>query len=177
VSAHGISLTSVVFLSWLAACDGSVEPAAPLDVSLSSAEVSRENFTFQIDQPFDCTAAGGEIIDVSGTLHQTTHVILKEDGFTYVTLTFNAEGITGIGRSSGDTYQAPGTGLDTFKFRFQPPGDSFIATFHDLTHLVRTGSGGGAGTLWGAKINGHITVTPDGHVSEHSFDFSDCVAL
>jgi hypothetical protein len=67
-------------------------------------------------------------------------------------------------------------GLVNFKLGFQGPVDTFVFTFLDLTHLVRTGPGGD-GTLWGAKVNGHITVTSQGEIIEHSFDFSDCVAL
>ena len=173
---RSIPLSSLMVLCLLAACDGSPESAAPSDPSLSSAQVSRENFTIQIEASFDCTAAGGEIVDVSGTLHVTDRIVQKEDGFFYVTANTNAQGITGVGRSTGATYQAPGMGLFSLKIRPQASGESSVVTFLDLTHLVRTGPGGG-GTIWGAKFINHVTVTPTGHVSEHTIDASDCVAL
>ena len=172
--ARGIQLSSLVFLSWLAACDSSPDLAAPSDPALRSVEISRENFKIEIEATFDCTAAGGEIVDVSGTLHVTDRTVLKEDGFLYIIANTNAQGITGTGRSTGATYQAPGMGLFIFKDRVNPASGQF--TFFDLTHLVRTGPGGG-GTLWGAKFMHHITITPTGHVTEHFVDASDCVAL
>ena len=167
-----IPLSSVLFLGILAACENSTEPAAPGGPSWM-AVVSRENFTTEIEATFDCTAAGGEIIDVSGTLHVTARTIQGKD-FFYAIVTSNAQGITGTGRSTGATYQAPGMGLSTFQERFDPTSGEF--TFLDLTHLVRTGPGGD-GTLWGAKIINHLTVTATGQLIDHSVDASDCVAL
>jgi hypothetical protein len=174
VSTRAIRISSVVFLSWLAACEGPPDLAAPSDPALSSAEVSRENFTTPIEMSFDCTAAGGEIVDVSGTLHVADRTIQKEDGFLYIIANSNAQGITGIGRSTGATYQVPGMGLFKFEERLDPTSGQF--TTFDLTHLVRTGLGGD-GTLWGAKIMYHISTTPTGHVTEHLVEASDCVAL
>jgi peptidase E len=174
VSTHAIYLSSLVFLSWFAACDGSPETGTPGDPSLSSVEVSRENFKTEIEATLDCTAAGGEIIDVSGTLHVADRSIQKEDGFLYIIANSSAQGITGIGRSTGATYQAPGMGLFKFEERLDPTSGQF--TTFDLIHLVRTGPGGD-GTLWGAKIMYHISTTPTGHVTERLVEVSDCVAL
>ena len=137
-------LSILIAICALAACEDPSELTALPDLARSRAEVTTENGTDLIDLALDCTAAGGEIVDLSGTLHFTVTTVVKE-GFVHATLTSNAQGMSGIGRSTGDTYRAPGMGLDMFKFRTQPSGESFNATFHDLTHLVRTGAGGGAG--------------------------------
>ena len=72
-------ISKLVFLGVLAACESTNEPAAPSGPSLSAAGLIRENFKFELELTFDCTAAGGEIIDVSGTVHQTLTVVLKDD--------------------------------------------------------------------------------------------------
>jgi hypothetical protein len=169
-----IPLSSLVLLTLLAACDDSPDPlgpAAPPDPSLSSAEVSGENFVIPIEATFDCTAAGGEIIDVSGNLHVTDRSIQQEDGSFQLIITSNAQGITGTGRSTGARYQAPGMGLFTLLV-----AGAGSTTFLDLTHLVRTGPGGD-GTIWGAKFITHLTVTPTGQFIEHTVDAGDCVQL
>jgi hypothetical protein len=171
VSTRAIPLSSLVFLGLLAACESSTEPAVLPSPSLSSTEVSRENFVIQIEATFDCTAAGGEIVDLSGNLHVTDRLIQQEDGSSHLIVTSNAQGITGVGRSTGATYEAPGMGLFT-----AVGGGAGSFTFIDLTHLVRTGPGGD-GTTWGAKFISHVTVTPTGEFIEHTVDAGDCVAL
>jgi hypothetical protein len=150
VYTRAIPLSSLVFLGLLAACENSTEPSAPPDPSLSAAEVIQENFTVPIEATFDCTAA---VVAVAG------------------------QGISGTGRSSGATYQAPGMGLVNTRVHAQPLGDTFVATFQDLTHLVRTGGGDAAGTLWGAKLSTHTVFTSSGQIIEHAFDLTDCIAL
>jgi hypothetical protein len=170
---RSIALSSLTFLALLAACDSASEPTAPVHPSVTSAEVSRENFQIQIEATFDCTAAGGEIVDVSGTLHVADHLVQKEDGSFSLTVHSNAQGIRGIGRSTGAQYQAPGMGLFLLHSRPEKAGEF---TFLDLTHLVRTGPGGD-GTTWGARFLNHVTVTPAGQITEHTVDAGDCVAL
>jgi hypothetical protein len=168
---HPRPISRLVFLGLLAACESTNEPVAPSGLSLSAAEIIRDNFKFELELAFDCTAAGGEIIDVSGTVHQTLTVVLKDD-FIHVTSAFAGQGLTGIGRSSGDTYRVTGMGLENFTERVRESGGMFVSTFADLTHLVA-----GDGTLWGAKLLQHVTVTPSGQVVEHEFDAGDCVQL
>jgi hypothetical protein len=177
VSTRAIPLSSLVFLGLLAACESSTEPSAPPDPSLSAAEVSQENFTVPIEATFDCTAAGGEIVDVSGTLHLTIIAMQKEGQFAADVVAVAGQGISGTGRSSGATYQAPGMSLVNTRVHAQPLGDNFVATVQDLTHLVRTGGGDAAGTLWGAKLSIHTVFTSSGQIIEHAFDLTDCVAL
>jgi hypothetical protein len=172
-----LSCRSLVFLSLLAACEGSTEPAAPADPSLSVGLV-RDHFTFPIDLTFDCTAAGGEIIDVSGTAVETVTIVLYEDGSLHVTDAVAGQGLTGIGQSTGATYQVPGMGLTNITSQVQQVGETFVLTFLDLTHLVRTGPNGQASrSLWGAKFIQHLTITSTGQVIDNVFDATDCVAL
>jgi hypothetical protein len=170
-----LALSCLLLLGALAACDGSPGPTESRP-SFSSAEVTRSNTVYQIDLTFDCRPAGGEVVEISGPLHETVTTVQKADGFTYATLTRNAQGITAVGLSTGAVYRAPGMGLRSSKFRFPRSSDSFVTSFLDLTHLVRPGSAG-AGTLWATKIIGHITLTPTGKIIEQSLDASDCVAL
>jgi hypothetical protein len=163
-----ITSSSLVFASVLAACEGTTEPTRP---SLSAAGLIRDNFTFEFEQTFDCTAAGGEIIDISGTLRQTLTIVLKDE-FIHATFATAPQGITGVGRSSGETYQVTGMGLTNFTEQVRESGDTFVFTFLDLTHLVA-----GDGTLWGTKLTQHITVTSSGQLVENEFDAGDCVLL
>jgi hypothetical protein len=169
---HTRPISRLVFLGLLAACESTNEPVAPSGPSLSAAGIIRDNFKFELEQTFDCTAAGGEIIDFSGTVHQTLTIVLKGDDFIHVTVAFAGQGITGIGRSSGDTYRVTGMGLENVTERVRESGGMFVFTFLDLTHLVA-----GDGTLWGAKLIQHVTVTPSGQVVENEFDAGDCVQL
>jgi hypothetical protein len=172
-----LSCRSLVFLSLLAACEGSTEPAAPADPSLSVGLV-RDHFTFPIDLTFDCTAAGGEIIDLSGTAHETLTIVFHEDGSVNATIADAGQGITGTGQSTGATYQVTGMGLFSVKSQVQQVGETFVMTFLDLTHLVRTGPGGeGSRSLWGAKFIQHTTITSTGQVIDNVFDGTECVQL
>jgi hypothetical protein len=172
-----IPLSSLVFLSVLAACDGSPEPAAPADPSLAVG-LQRHNLTFQLDLTFDCTAAGGEIIDLSGTAHETLTIVFHEDGSVNATIADAGQGITGTGQSTGATYQVTGMGLFSVKSQVQQVGETFVMTFLDLTHLVRTGPGGeGSRSLWGAKFIQHTTITSTGQVIDNVFDGTECVQL
>jgi hypothetical protein len=168
---HTRSISSIVFLSLLAACEGTTEPAAPAGPSLSAAGLTRHNIRFELELSFDCTAAGGEIIDVSGTVIETL-TIVEKDEFIHFTSAIAGQGLTGIGRSSGDTYRVPGMGLLNFTDQIRQAGETFVLTFQDLTHLVA-----GDGTLWGAKFTQHLTVTSTGQVVENVFDAGDCVQL
>jgi hypothetical protein len=170
-----LSSRSLVFLSLLAACEDMTKPAAPPDPSLSVGLV-RDHFTFPIDLTFDCTAAGGEVIDVSGTAVQNVTIVLHEDGSFNATIATAGQGLTGIGQSTGATYQVPGMGLTNLTSQVQQVGETFVMTFLDLTHLVRTGPGGD-GTLWGAKFVQHLTITSTGQVIDNVFDATDCVQL
>ena len=164
-------ISRLVFLGVLAACESTNEPVAPSGPGLSAAGIIRDNFKFELELTFDCTAAEGEIIDVSGTVHETLTIVLKDD-FIHLTDAVAGQGLTGIGRSSGDTYRVPGMGLTNFTERVRESSDMFVFTFLDLTHLVA-----GDGTLWGAKLIHHLTVTPSGQVVENEFDAGDCVQL
>jgi hypothetical protein len=172
-----IPLSSLVFLSVLAACDGSTEPAAPPDPSLAVG-LQRHNLTFQLDLTFDCTAAGGEIIDMSGTAHEALTIVFHEDGSVNATIADAGQGITGIGQSTGATYRVTGMGLLSIKSQVQQVGETFVMTFLDLTHLIRTGPGGqGSRSLWGAKFIQHLTITSTGQVIDNVFDGKDCEQL
>jgi hypothetical protein len=148
---HTRPSSSIVLLSLLAACEGTTEPAAlaaPADQSLSAsaAGVIRDHFRTEIELTFDCTAAGGEIIDVSGSLVQTLTVVLKDE-FIHFTFANAGQGLTGVGRVSGDTYRVTGMGMNSFTEQVRPSGGTFVSTFQDLTHPVA-----GDGTLWGVKF-------------------------
>ncbi|HEX6434446.1 MAG TPA: hypothetical protein VFZ87_09385 [Gemmatimonadales bacterium] len=168
---HTRPISSIVLLSLLAACEGTTEPAAPGGPSLSPAGLIKEHFKSELELTFDCTAAGGEIIDVSGTVVQTLTVVLKDE-FIHFTFAIAGQNLTGVGRTSGDTYRVPGMGMTTFTEQVRPSGTTFVFTLQDLTHLVA-----GDGTLWGAKFTEHITVTSTGQVVENVFDAGDCVQL
>ena len=168
---HTRPISSIVFLSLLAACEGTTEPAAPAGPSLSPAGLTRHNISFELELSFDCTAAGGEIIDVSGTVRETL-TIVEKDEFIHFTFAIAGQNLTGVGRTSGDTYRVPGMGMTTFTEQVRPSGGTFVFTLQDLTHLVA-----GDGTLWGAKFTEHITITSTGQVVENVFDAGDCVQL
>ena len=168
---HTRPISSIVLLSLLAACEGTTEPAAPAGPSLSAAGLTRHNISFELELSFDCTAAGGEIIDVSGTVRETL-TIVEKDEFIHFTFAIAGQGLTGTGRSTGTTYRVPGIGVTNFTEQVRPAGNTFVLTSLDLTHLVARD-----GTLWGAKFIQHLTVTSTGQVVENVFDAGDCVQL
>jgi hypothetical protein len=172
--------SSLVSLSLLVACEGTTEPAAPPSPGLSAAAaglsaaaagLTRHNISFELELSFDCTAAGGEIIDVSGRVRETLTIVTKDE-LLHFTFAIAGQGLTGTGRSTGTTYHVTGMGMNTFTEQVRPGGNTFEFTFLDLTHLVA-----GDGTLWGAKFIQHITVTSTGQVVENEFDAGDCVQL
>ena len=88
----------------------------------------------------------GEVVDLSGDMHELFHVTVDDGGAVHVTSHDNPQGIVGVGETTGAKYQGAGVTLDhenqgsgglPFTFTYvnnfrvigQGPGNNFL--FHE----------------------------------------------
>jgi len=86
---------------------------------------------FAVEDP--CT---GETIQLSGTQHLTIHTKTDNDGITRTTINFNFQGVSGIGLTSGQLYQAHSNATS---IEIQPT--DVLQTFVTNFSLVEKGAG------------------------------------
>jgi hypothetical protein len=108
-----------------------------------------------------CANAGaGEIVALSGDLHDLFHVTISASGQVTVKFQDNPQGVSGVGQTTGDTYQGTGVtqqmitfdGVDGFPFEF-----TFINNFRII------GQGPGNNLL--VHATEHVTVHANGEVT------------
>lgn len=102
----------------------------------------------------------GELVDLTGNLHILAITTTSGSGNVTMKLQFNPQGVTGIGRTTGDIYQ--GTGVTTTITTFDSiTGYPVVSNFLNRFRLI--GKGPGANYLNNQSI--HITINANGTVT------------
>jgi hypothetical protein len=116
-----------------------------------------------------CAAGGaGEIVDLSGPLHTLISSTINGNNFSGK-FHFQPQGISGIGETTGDKYQATGVTQQTFKASLQ--NGQLNLTFVNNFRIV----GQGPGNNFLVHENLHINVNADGRLTVFHNNFSiDC---
>jgi hypothetical protein len=116
-----------------------------------------------------CAAGGvGEIVDLTGPLHTLISSTVNGNNVSG-TFHFQPQGISGVGETTGDKYQATGVTQQTFKSSLQN-GQANL-TFVNNFRII----GQGAGNNFLVHENLHINVNADGTLTVFHDNFSiDC---
>jgi hypothetical protein len=113
-----------------------------------------------------CANGGaGEYVALSGYLHEVLSVTLDRSGGVHLTESYNPQGVTGTGLTTGAKYQ--GAGITRPITNITAPG-GYTDTFEDIFRII--GQGSGNNLL--VHENFHITVNPDGTVTTFHDTFS-----
>src|SRR5512138_1958265 len=133
----------MVMLVGLGACSDA--PVSPGNVASDvvggptfAALVSTTNQVVPIDITafVPCANGGaGEVVHAVGRLHQLITSVVNPNGTVTVKTQFQPQGLTGIGLTSGDTYQATGVTQETDTFGAPFP---FIAAFTNNFRFIGT---------------------------------------
>jgi len=144
--------------------------ALALIVSVGVAQVEAKASTFTTDYRTDlqlrlfvpCAAAGaGEFVQVSGPLHIVFVTTLdKQSGFKSK-YGFQTKGVTGIGLSSGVTYQGKGE-----------PHGTFRGTVGTTSNFVDSFKMNGSGGSFLIRANVHFSVNARGAMTVSADNFS-----
>ena len=135
-------------------------PALRSDLTTNSAITLNSNVSIPIELLVfvPCAAGGvGEVIDVSGPLHVLQTLTISNSGNVSDLFHFQPQGISGVGLSTGDKYQA--TGITQFKDHFNglPFSSSFINNFYMI--------GQGPGNNFKVHETFHFTVNANGDLT------------
>ena len=140
-----------------ACADAPTSPRALLGTRVSLA-ASTTTTSERIDNSYKsfvpCANGGaGETVQVSGVLHVTEHLSTSTSGHRVLHMTFNPQGITGVGLVSGDTYHSAGVTQVVVRYR---GGQPFSNTFTNNFLLI------GPGPNNNLQVNEliHVTETP-----------------
>ena len=125
-------------------------PLPPALTETSSVKVPANIYVFA-----DCALGGqGEEIYLAGNLHIVSHTTLDPNGGYHSTLSFQPQGISGVGSTSGDKYQATGitrysdnylnlpyttTYVNNFRIIGQGPGNNYLV--HETYHITINANG------------------------------------
>ncbi|MBZ5671949.1 MAG: hypothetical protein LAO04_19755 [Acidobacteriia bacterium] len=117
------------------------------------------DFPFNLSLSVPCANDGeGELIQGSGTVHAVVSTTVNKN-HVHVHSTFNPQGVTAVGQSTGTVYLATGaTELDTKGSVVDFP---FVSTFVNRFMMISQGSGGNL------KVSetAHFTVDADGRTA------------
>lgn len=175
---RSIFLLPVILLVLLFSCKKSMNELPvqdKLDASISnqssSAEVTKSEELVPYDQTLfvPCGNGGaGEEIALTGSLKIVEEVVYNNRGFTFnyhvVTL-----GITGVGLSTGEKYQASGGNKGTITGEFGEEGQ-YCRVFIQQLRII------GQNTVFKVSYKTKITITPDGKVTTSINDETvDCI--
>lgn len=113
-----------------------------------------------------CAAGGaGELVDLSGSLHTLITFAANKNhvaGYSH----FQPQGISGVGETTGDKYQATGVTLESFGVSFQD-GHATV-TFVNNFRII----GQGPGNNYLVHDTEHITFNANGTLTVFHDDFS-----
>jgi hypothetical protein len=76
-----------------------------------------------------CSRAGWEIIPMSGVEHASMQLSSDGNGGLRLRLHVNAQGVTGVGLVTGDTYRASGTTEETYEWTAAGAPDGYYLTY------------------------------------------------
>ena len=136
----------------------------------TSASAAAETYMDNVRVPYDfyvyvpCAAGGaGEDVYLSGTLHILFETTIDSSGGFHTKSHFQPQGISGIGLTTGDKYQATGGTQDRFNGKV---GSAY--TFVNNFKII----GQGAGNNFLVHENYHVTVNANGEVTAYVDNFS-----
>jgi hypothetical protein len=100
----------------------------------------------------------GELIEVSGDLHALFHTTISSSGNFSTKFHFQPQGISGVGLTTGDKYQATGVTQDEFHSNAPLPiTETYVNNFRMI--------GQGPGNNFAVHENFHITINANGEVT------------
>ena len=139
--------------------------AAPMQAEV----VVNESVDISLKAFVSCANGGaGEIVDLNGPLHVLTTFNMNGNHVNGMTH-FQPQGITGVGESTGDKYQASGTTQDHFTGSLTDGQYSqfFVNNFKFV--------GKGPGNNFVVHENFHVTINADGEMTTFHDNYSaDC---
>lgn len=150
---------------------------AALLTALYAPAARAEVFHSNTSQPFaqtlfvQCANGGtGELVDLSGQLHEDIFVNTNSGGKVVVRTRSQLQGVSGIGRSSGDRYHASQVAQGSEHIDII---DNLPFSFSFVDHLRIVGQG--PGNNFTAQYQTHLTVDASGTVAADVTHFSvDC---
>lgn len=162
---------------WWGTC-GALFASALLAIALSAspAYASATSFTASVKIPIQvgvfvpCANNGaGELVVLSGTLHDLVHVTIDDQSGTHVKIHDNPQGVSGVGLTTGTMYRGTGVTLTSFNV---PTGDlPLTTTFVNNFRII--GQGPDNNLLVHATF--HLTINANGTVTATVDNFSvDC---
>ncbi|HYJ64423.1 MAG TPA: hypothetical protein VEV62_11805 [Parafilimonas sp.] len=165
-------LTLGVFILIFISCKKEINTALNSSSKLSAkAEVSTSNEKIPADLLIfiPCANGGaGEYVELSGFLHATTHVTVTGNNF-HVKYHTQPQGISGVGQTTGDKYQATGVTQEQY-------GGSFVNGQYEDTYVNNfkiIGQGTGNNYLIHESL--HVTINANGTVTTLIDNFTaDC---
>jgi hypothetical protein len=142
---------------------------AVLTAPVQAAVLVNDSFNFFLVEFVSCANGGaGELVQLEGPLHVLISSTINGNnisGYTH----FQPQGVSGIGLSTGDRYQATGVTQDHFKGSFN--NGQFNETFVNNFRII----GQGPGNNFTVHENFHLTINANGDVTSFHDNFStDC---
>lgn len=141
--------------------------ALTLPTPTRAANVVNVSFPVDIFVFIPCANGGaGEVVHLSGNLHEVINMTFDNAGGVHVKDHFQPQGISGVGLTTGDKYQATGVTQDEFNAKV-----GFEHTFINNFRII--GQGPGNNLL--VHETAHITINANGDVTANFDHFSvDC---
>jgi hypothetical protein len=160
----------------LIACDTASTPVEPTLIGAprvndvgATAVTTNESIDVTLFVFVPCANNGaGEVIEVSGPLHILSHTTISNSGNFHTKIHFQPQGISGVGLTTGDKYQATGGTQEMFNSNGPfPITDTYVNNFRMI--------GQGPGNNFLVHENFHITINANGTVTSVHDNFSiDC---
>ena len=137
------------------------------------ASVFSQNFVFPVTEfvYVPCAADGaGEIVQLSGELHDTYHVTISSAGQLSLKFHDNTQGLSGVGQTTGAAYNASNV-LQGMLHESVVTGFPVNDTFVNNLHVI----GNGQGRNFNLHETRHLTVNADGTLTSSRDKFTvDC---
>jgi hypothetical protein len=112
----------------------------------------------------------GEDVQLSGPLHMLFHVTISAGDKIIIKSHFQPQGISGVGRTTGDKYRATGVTQETTTFD-SIDGFPFVTSFVNNFKII----GRGPGNNFLVHENFHVTINANGEVTVFVDNFKfDC---
>jgi hypothetical protein len=164
----------MVALVGLAACsDAPVSPRGPAPDAVGGAKLAAVASTVSEVVPIDIVAfvpcangGAGEFVQASGNLHQVFTLVFNANGTITVRGHFQPQGLTGVGLTTRDKYQATGVTQTTDQVGAPFPT---VSTFINNFRFIGTG----ANNNLLIHETGHLTIDANGNVTAVVDQFSE----
>ena len=135
-----------------------------VEISLSNQSSNAEVYSSEELVPYDRTlfvpcgnGGAGEEVALTGSLKTIEHIVYNDHGFTF-NYHVVTQGITGVGLSTGENFQASGGIKGTITGEFGEEG-KYSGVFIQQLRII------GQNTVFKVTYKTKITVTPDGKIT------------